>query len=91
MRGRCTAGGTVARCRWPMLRSSNFKHLRVVEKGGFPMGLRAALYLRVSTTNQDTERQDDQLRAVAAARGWEIVEVYADNGKSGEKPNAGLT
>jgi DNA invertase Pin-like site-specific DNA recombinase len=55
------------------------------------MGLRAALYLRVSTTNQDTERQDDQLRAVAAARGWEIVEVYADNGKSGEKPNAGLT
>ena len=43
------------------------------------MGLRAALYLRVSTTTQDTERQEDQLRAVAAARGWDIVEVYADN------------
>jgi hypothetical protein len=47
------------------------------------MGLRTALYLRVSTTNQDTERQEDQLRAVAAARGWKIVEVYADNGISG--------
>jgi DNA invertase Pin-like site-specific DNA recombinase len=49
------------------------------------MGLRAALYLRVSTTTQDTERQEDQLRAVAAARGWQIVEVYADNGISGSK------
>jgi DNA invertase Pin-like site-specific DNA recombinase len=49
------------------------------------MGLRAALYLRVSTTNQDTERQEDQLRAVAAARSWKIVEVYADNGISGSK------
>ena len=49
------------------------------------MGPRAALYLRVSTTYQDTERQEDQLRAVATARGWEIVEVYADNGISGSK------
>jgi DNA invertase Pin-like site-specific DNA recombinase len=49
------------------------------------MGLRAALYLRVSTTDQDTERQEHQLRAVATARGYEIVEVYADNGISGAK------
>jgi DNA invertase Pin-like site-specific DNA recombinase len=49
------------------------------------MALRAALYLRVSTTDQDTERQEHELRSVAAARGWEIVEVYADNGISGAK------
>jgi DNA invertase Pin-like site-specific DNA recombinase len=49
------------------------------------MALRAALYLRVSTTDQDTERQEHELRSVAAARGWAIVEVYADNGISGAK------
>jgi DNA invertase Pin-like site-specific DNA recombinase len=47
--------------------------------------MRAALYLRVSTTDQDTARQERELRTVAAARGWEIVEVYADNGISGSK------
>jgi DNA invertase Pin-like site-specific DNA recombinase len=47
--------------------------------------MRAALYMRVSTSGQDTERQEHQLRAVAAARGWEIVEVYTDNGISGSK------
>ena len=45
--------------------------------------MRAALCLRVSTTDQDTERQERELRAVAAARGYEVVEVYADNGISG--------
>ena len=45
--------------------------------------MRAALYLRVSTTDQDTERQERELRSVAAARGYEVVEVYADNGISG--------
>ena len=45
--------------------------------------MRAALYLRVSTTDQDTERQERELRAVAANRGYEVVEVYADNGISG--------
>ena len=47
--------------------------------------MRAALYLRVSTTDQDCERQERELRAVAAARGWQVVEVYADNGISGSK------
>jgi DNA invertase Pin-like site-specific DNA recombinase len=47
--------------------------------------MRAALYLRVSTTDQDTERQERELRAAAAARGWEVVEVYEDNGISGAK------
>jgi DNA invertase Pin-like site-specific DNA recombinase len=47
--------------------------------------MRAALYLRVSTTDQDTARQELELRTAAASRGWEIVEVYADNGISGSK------
>jgi DNA invertase Pin-like site-specific DNA recombinase len=47
--------------------------------------MRAALYLRVSTTDQDTERQERELRAVAANRGYDIVEVYKDNGISGSK------
>jgi DNA invertase Pin-like site-specific DNA recombinase len=47
--------------------------------------MRAALYLRVSTDEQTTERQERELRTVAQARGWEIVEVYADNGFSGSK------
>ena len=45
--------------------------------------MRAALYLRVSTLDQDTARQERELRAAAAARGWDIVETYADNGISG--------
>jgi DNA invertase Pin-like site-specific DNA recombinase len=47
--------------------------------------MRAALYLRVSTTDQGTERQERELRAVAANRGYDIVEVYKDNGISGSK------
>ena len=47
--------------------------------------MRAALYLRVSTDEQTTERQERELRAVAQARGWEVIEVYADNGFSGSK------
>jgi DNA invertase Pin-like site-specific DNA recombinase len=47
--------------------------------------MRAALYLRVSTSDQDTERQERELRQVATARGWDVVEVYADNGISGSK------
>jgi DNA invertase Pin-like site-specific DNA recombinase len=47
--------------------------------------MRAALYLRVSTTDQGTERQERELRAVAANRGYDIVEVYKDYGISGSK------
>jgi DNA invertase Pin-like site-specific DNA recombinase len=47
--------------------------------------MRAALYLRVSTDEQTTERQERELRAAAAARGWEVVETYSDNGVSGAK------
>lgn len=42
--------------------------------------LRAAFYVRVSTTNhqQDPEMQLGDLRPFAAARGWQIMEPYVD-------------
>ena len=48
--------------------------------------LRAALYARVSTTGhgQDVGLQLDELRQVAAQRGWEAV-AYIDEGVSGAK------
>jgi DNA invertase Pin-like site-specific DNA recombinase len=47
--------------------------------------LRAALYARVSTSNkgQDVGLQLDELRQVAAQRGWVISGVYSDDGISG--------
>ena len=47
--------------------------------------MRAALYLRVSTDDQSTERQERELTEAAARMGHEVVEVYADNGVSGAK------
>jgi DNA invertase Pin-like site-specific DNA recombinase len=47
---------------------------------------RAALYLRVSTTDgQTTENQRLALARVAEHRGWEIVQSYEDTGISGAK------
>ena len=46
---------------------------------------RAALYLRVSTTEQTTENQDLELRAVAGRMGCAITKVYCDHGISGAK------
>jgi DNA invertase Pin-like site-specific DNA recombinase len=46
---------------------------------------RAALYVRVSTDRQTVANQVEVLAAVAAARGWDIVATYADNGLSGAK------
>ena len=51
-----------------------------------PTDMKAALYLRVSTTNgQTTENQRRELEAVANRLGHEIIEVYEDNGISGAK------
>ena len=47
--------------------------------------MRAALYLRVSTGEQTVENQRRELEAAAAARGWQVVAVYADEGISGAK------
>ena len=49
--------------------------------------LRAALYARVSTAGhgQDVGLQLDELRQVAAQRGWDVVGIYEDAGVSGTK------
>lgn len=46
---------------------------------------RAAFYLRVSTFGQTVDNQRREMEAAAAARGWEVVAVYADQGISGAK------
>ena len=49
--------------------------------------LRAALYARVSTVahGQDVGLQLDELRQVAAQRGWVVHDEYVDSGVSGAK------
>jgi DNA invertase Pin-like site-specific DNA recombinase len=51
------------------------------------MKKRVAIYLRVSTSKQDTDNQLRELTAVADRSGWEIWKVYEDAGISG--PRAG--
>jgi DNA invertase Pin-like site-specific DNA recombinase len=46
---------------------------------------RAALYLRVSTADQNTDTQAYDLRALAAQRGYQIVYEYIDHGVSGAR------
>jgi DNA invertase Pin-like site-specific DNA recombinase len=46
---------------------------------------RAALYLRVSTVDQNPETQGIELRHFAKQRGYEIVQEYVDHGVSGTK------
>src|SRR5436305_14946277 len=46
---------------------------------------RVAIYLRVSTSKQDTDNQRRELEAVAARSGWHISKVYEDAGISGGK------
>jgi len=49
------------------------------------MTKKVALYLRVSTLEQDTTNQRRELEAMAERHGWEIVNVFEDNGVSGFK------
>jgi DNA invertase Pin-like site-specific DNA recombinase len=46
---------------------------------------RAALYLRVSTDGQTVDNQRLALDAVCEQRGWQVFQVYSDNGISGAK------
>jgi len=46
--------------------------------------MKAALYSRVSTLEQEPENQTGELRRFAEARGWTVVE-YLDHGVSGAK------
>ena len=45
---------------------------------------RAAIYVRVSTSEQDTGLQETELRQYVESRGWECV-VYRGQGQSGAK------
>jgi DNA invertase Pin-like site-specific DNA recombinase len=53
---------------------------------------RVAIYLRVSTSKQDTENQRRELEGVAARSGWQIVETYHDivSGAKGRDSRPGL-
>src|SRR5579864_7680876 len=44
----------------------------------------AAIYVRVSTNEQDTEMQEAELREYCDKRGWSYV-LYRDKGESGAK------
>ena len=46
---------------------------------------RVAIYIRVSTSKQDTDNQRRELEAVADRSGWKVVKVYEDAGISGAK------
>jgi DNA invertase Pin-like site-specific DNA recombinase len=46
---------------------------------------RVAIYLRVSTSRQDTNNQRRELEAIADRSGWKVVKVYEDAGISGAK------
>ncbi|MGP8164171.1 MAG: recombinase family protein [Steroidobacteraceae bacterium] len=48
-------------------------------------GKRVTFYLRVSTGGQTVENQRRELQAAADQRGWDVVEIYSDNGFSGAK------
>ncbi len=48
-------------------------------------GKRVAFYCRVSTDGQSVENQVAELTAVAERHGWQVVEIYTDEGISGAK------
>jgi DNA invertase Pin-like site-specific DNA recombinase len=45
----------------------------------------AKIYLRVSTNNGQTTDQRRELESVSKRSGWNLVEVFEDNGDSGAK------
>ena len=49
------------------------------------MTKRAALYLRVSTSEQTVENQRRELEAIAKRHGWQVVGIYSDEGISGRR------
>jgi DNA invertase Pin-like site-specific DNA recombinase len=50
--------------------------------------IKAALYVRVSTSDQSTAAQENELRSYAEQRGWVVHQVYADkvSGAKDERP-----
>jgi len=47
--------------------------------------VRAAIYCRVSTHNQDSSNQLAELERIATLRNWKVVATYSDDGISGIK------
>jgi putative DNA-invertase from lambdoid prophage Rac len=47
--------------------------------------MKAAIYARVSTTDQNCEMQLRELRQYCKARGWKLAGEYVDTGWSGAK------
>jgi DNA invertase Pin-like site-specific DNA recombinase len=45
--------------------------------------MKAAIYLRVSTSDQHCETQLCDLRQLASQRRWEVIDIYQDQGVSG--------
>lgn len=50
--------------------------------------MRVAFYARVSTAQQTTDNQLQELERVAALRGWNLIRTYRDDGISGAKGRA---
>jgi len=50
----------------------------------------AFLYCRVSTSDQNTESQEAELRAYAKARGWKVAKVYKDTMSGGTNSRPAL-
>jgi site-specific DNA recombinase len=61
----------------------------VKKSGGIAM--RAGVYVRISQDREGRElgvgRQEEDCRALAERRGWEVVRVYSDNDRSATKGN----
>ncbi len=47
--------------------------------------MKAALYVRVSTADQNTDNQLIELRRYCEARGWTVSREYVDHGVSGTR------
>jgi DNA invertase Pin-like site-specific DNA recombinase len=50
-----------------------------------PAPRQAAIYVRVSTADQNVANQQRELEAVAQRHGWKVVEMFSDHGVSGAK------
>ena len=48
---------------------------------------RVGIYLRVSTLDQSTDLQKEELLEYLDARGWTQHEIYEDTGKTGTNSN----
>ena len=59
----------------------------VRQESSDPTTVRAAIYARVSTLNggQDPSMQTRELEEYCQRRGWQIHDIYVDNGVSGKK------